>query len=253
MNLVLVEASEVARAVPGAMSAVLTGDRAQHVRQVLRAVPGDTIRIGIVDGPRGTAEVRSLDESSVTLRCDFSSETPARPRVDLLLAVPRPKVLNRLWAQLAAMGVGRIILTNAEKVERPYFDTHVLDPAHYRPLLIEGLQQARDTRLPIVSIHRRFRVLVEDELDALSDARVRLAADPSGACAIRDAAQGTPAAARVLLAIGPEGGWNAFELSLLNAHGFTTVGLGERTLRSDTACLALLALIHDALRPLSTG
>ena len=244
MNLVLVEAPEVSPE----SSVTLTGNRAQHVRQVLRVVPGDTIRIGIVDGPAGTGVVRSLDESSVTLGCDFAGETPPRPRVDLLLAVPRPKVLNRLWAQLAAMGVGRIILTNAEKVERPYFDTHVLAEAHYRPLLIEGLQQARDTRLPVVSIHRRFRVLVEDELAALSDARVRLVADPSGRGSIRDAAQETPPAARVLAAIGPEGGWNTFELSLLNAHGFTTVGLGERTLRSDTACLALLALIHDALR-----
>ena len=85
--------------------------------------------------------------------------------VDLLLALPRPKVMRRLWAQIAAMGVGQIILTNAERVERNYFDTHVLTPECYRPLLVEGLQQARDTRLPRVSIHRQFKVLVEDELD----------------------------------------------------------------------------------------
>ena len=51
---------------------------------------------------------------------------PPRPAVDLLLAVPRPKVMRRLWAQIAALGVGQIILTNAGKVERNYFDTHIL-------------------------------------------------------------------------------------------------------------------------------
>jgi RsmE family RNA methyltransferase len=51
----------------------------------------------------------------------------------------------------------------------------------------------------------------------------------------------------VLLAIGPEGGWNAFELGLLQAHGFRLVGLGPRTLRVDTACTALLAIAHAAL------
>ena len=51
----------------------------------------------------------------MTLSCVFD-RTPARPPVDLLLALPRPKVLRRLWAQLAAIGVGRIILTNAEGV-----------------------------------------------------------------------------------------------------------------------------------------
>ena len=52
---------------------------------------------------------------------------------------------------------------------------------------------------------------------------------------------------RVLIAIGPEGGWNDFELRLLEAHGFTRVGLGPRTLRVDTACTALLALAHASL------
>jgi 16S rRNA (uracil1498-N3)-methyltransferase len=52
---------------------------------------------------------------------------------------------------------------------------------------------------------------------------------------------------RVLLAIGPEGGWNAFELALLQAHRFTSIGLGPRTLRVDTACAALLAILHAAL------
>ena len=53
---------------------------------------------------------------------------------------------------------------------------------------------------------------------------------------------------RVLLAVGPEGGWNDFERRLLEAHRFEAIGMGPRTLRTDTACVALLALVHDALR-----
>jgi 16S rRNA (uracil1498-N3)-methyltransferase len=51
--------------------------------------------------------------------------------------------------------------------------------------------------------------------------------------------------ARLLLAIGPEGGWNAFELALLEQHGFVAAGMGPRTLRTDTACVALLALAQS--------
>ena len=87
--------------------------------------------------------------------------------------------MRRLWAQLASLGVGRILLTNAERVERNYFDTHVLSADCYRPLLLEGLQQARDTRLPIVSIHRQFKVLIEDDLDALFGEGLRVVADPA--------------------------------------------------------------------------
>lgn len=239
MNLILCEPGEL-----GAEGVVtLTGVRAAHVRTVLRVRPGDRVRVGVVDGPRGRGEVIAIEDDAVILACAFEGPAPDPPAVDLLLALPRPKVLRRLWAQLAALGVGRIMLTNAERVERNYFDTHVLDEATYRPLLIEGLQQAGDTRLPRVSIHRQFRPLVEDELGPPPAGERRLVAHPnrgpSGCAVVNDPPRG-----RVLLAVGPEGGWNAFELDLLTRRGFEAISLGPRTLRTDTACIALLAMAH---------
>ena len=242
MNLILVDERE---RVDG-HSVTLSDARAAHLLNVLRVVPGQSVRVGVLNGPQGVATVESVRNGRVTLGCVFESEAPARPRVDVLLALPRPKVMRRLWAQLSALGVGQIILTNAERVERHYFDTHVLTEPLYRSLLIEGLQQARDTRLPAVSIHRQFRILVEDHLDGLFGEGIRVVADPSGSTSI-GAALADHRNRRVLIAIGPEGGWNTFELSLLEAHGFHRVGLGPRTLRVDTACTALLAVAHSAL------
>lgn len=252
MNLILVEPAEL----DPAGLVTLAGPRADHLTSVLRVSPGQPVRVGVVDGPMGSGVVTDMNAGTVRLACTFTGAAPPRPPVDLLLAVPRPKVLRRLWAQLAALGVGRVLLTNAAKVERHYFDTHILDEATYRPLLIEGLQQARDTRLPVVSIHRQFRPLVEDHLDTCSDAATRVVADPSAPQPLRAVvatAAPRPDAApdghgRVLLAIGPEGGWNAFELDLLAAHGFVAAAMGGRTLRSDTAAIALLTLVHDALK-----
>ena len=237
---------------PGDKRGVVTvdGDRARHLLKVLNVTVGDTVRLGIIDGPIGVATVTDVGDATVTLQGEFT-DVPPRPSVDLLLALPRPKVLRRLWAQLAALGVGRIMLTNAERVERNYFDTHVLTARCYRPLLIEGLQQARDTRLPQVTIHRQFRVLIEDELDGMTGEATRVVADPGGdlggTAAIGDVVA-SGADARVLLAVGPEGGWNRFELSLLEDRGFQRASMGSRTLRTDTACIALLALLSEAGR-----
>ena len=239
MNLVLLDPRDLV----GPDEVRLSDARAGHLLSVLRVGPGDTVRVARLDGPFGVGTVESVAGGRVIMRCVFEADTPARPPVDLLLAVPRPKVMRRLWAQLAALGVGQIILTNAERVERQYFDTHVLAESCYRPLLIEGLQQARDTRLPSVSIHRQFKVLVEDHLSSLFGGGVRLVADPGAAMSVA-AAVGEQPGARVLVAVGPEGGWNAFELALLQAHGFQPVGLGPRTLRVDTACTAVLAVVH---------
>jgi RsmE family RNA methyltransferase len=220
--------------------------RAAHLLNVLKVTPGRQVRVGLLDGPLGVGTVTSAQDGRVTMQCDFDADTPPPPPVDVLLALPRPKVMRRLWAQLAALGVGQIILTNAERVERHYFDTHVLTETSYRPLLVEGLQQAGDTRLPAVSIHRQFKVLVEDHLDTLFGAGLRLVAQPRGTMSIAPAVR-EHLDQRVLLAIGPEGGWNTFELALLEAHGFRPVSLGPRTLRVDTACTALLAIVHASI------
>ena len=220
--------------------------RAAHLLSVLKVTPGQEVRVGLLDGPLGVGTVISALDGQVTMRCVFNADTPPRPQVDVLLALPRPKVMRRLWAQLAALGVGQIILTNAERVERHYFDTHVLAEGCYRPLLIDGLQQARDTRLPAVSIHRQLKVLVEDHLDSLFGAGLRLAAHIGSTMSASSAVRDYPDE-RVLVAIGPEGGWNTFEVALLEAHAFRQIGLGTRTLRVDTACTALLALVHASI------
>ena len=238
----LVDSSEVG----SAGEVVVTGTRADHLQHVLTVAPGAIVRVGIVDGPRGTGRVVSSATGAVTLHCAFEAAAPERPPIDLLLALPRPKVLRRLWAQLAALGVGRIILTNAARVERNYFDTHVVTPACFRPLLLEGLQQVRDTRLPVVTVHRRLKVLLEDELGALAGDAVRLVADPDDRVSMTKVVE-AHGGERLLIAVGPEGGWTDFERQLFERLGFRRVGLGPRALRSDTACVALLALAHDAI------
>jgi RsmE family RNA methyltransferase len=246
MNLILVREEELARG----NIATVSGERARHIRAVLGAGPGTTVRVGLVDGPLGVATVVRVERDRVLLSCAFEGGAPEAPRLDLLLALPRPKVLNRLWAQLAALGVGRIVLVNAAKVERCYFDSHVLTPEVFTPRLIEGLQQARDTRLPEVLVRRRFKPFVEDELHAFSPAGLRLVADPGGEQRVGDlfSARSGQAPERVLLAVGPEGGWVPFELDLLGARGFEVVGMGARTLRTDTACIGLISVLAEHMR-----
>ena len=242
MNLILLEPDEIR----ADGTALLTGKRARHVREVLQAAEGEQIRVGVVEGPTGTATVLE-DAKQLRLQCRLSDKVPPAPRVDLLLAMPRPKVMNRLWPVLAALGVGRILVSNAWKTERNYFDTHVLEPEHIREALIEGLQQARDTRLPQVSVHKQFKKLVEDKLDGFGPYAARLVAHPGEGAFPCEKLSAWPADGRVLLAVGPEGGWTPFELELLAAHEFSPVSWGPRALRTDTACAVLLGLVHAAL------
>lgn len=243
MNLILIDPNEVS---PRG-DVALQDHRAAHIREVLNGREGQSLRVGLLNGPTGTGMIRSVRDDEITLRCVFGTEPPLVPQVDLLLALPRPKVMKRLWAPLAAMGIGQLFLVNAQKVERYYFDSHVLDPEFYQPRIHAGLVQAMDTRQPKVRICRQLKPFIEDELDELVPKAQRLVADPAAEARIASVVEPSRSA-RVLMAIGPEGGWSTFELDLLREHGFQFVGLGPRILRTDTACVALLALVNEALR-----
>lgn len=225
-------------------------DRARHACSVLRAQPGQPLRIGLLNGPKGAGIVQEISNDCVVLKCEFEDELPFCPALDLLLAMPRPKVLKRLWAQLAALGVGRIFITNAQKVERCYFDTHILDPDFYTARLIEGLQQAGDTLLPDIQIVRHLKSFLEKE--AFLGIGKKLIADPSADQSVFQCLEKpegkVPDSGRIVLAIGPEGGWTPDELALFAEHGFELVGMGERILRTDTACIALISLISEIQR-----
>ena len=50
---------------------------------------------------------------------------------------------------------------------------------------------------------------------------------------------------KILIAVGPEGGWEDEEVHQLLAKGFSLVSLGPRILRTDMAVSVLLGLAHD--------
>ena len=242
MNRLLLEPGDVP---PDGAPVLLRGDQARHAREVLRAAPGQRLRLGIIDGPLGTGEVLGTDpDGALRLRADWEPAPPPRPRIDLLLAMPRPKVMRRLWPVLASLGVGHIFVSNAWKVERGYFDTPALSPTVIRAGLLEGLRQAGDTLLPTVTIHPLLRPLLEDHLPTLPPYARRWIAHPDPASPAAPSTLATPG--RTLLAIGPEGGWIPDELSLFRRHGFAPLSLGSRILRTDTACAVLLGLLHAA-------
>jgi RsmE family RNA methyltransferase len=222
---------------------VLEDFRADHIRSVLKARAGDEVRTGMLNGLIGTSSVEGIDEQRVVLRPCHDTQPP-EPWFDLLLAVPRPKVLKRLLPQLAALGVRKLVLLNAYKVEKCYFSSQWLEPAHYTPLFIEGLMQAGTTRLPEVLIKERFKPFMEDELDVLFPNALRLLAHPGDAAETQwTLAEGQ----RPLMAVGPEGGWTDYELDMFLKRGFVPFSLGTRPLRTDTATIALIAVLEERL------
>ena len=242
MNMILLEPGQCREGEPVA----LDPRQSAHVLGVLHPRPGDSLRVGVVGGRRGSARVLGAADGLVTLAPPELDATPPRPWFDLILAMPRPKVLHRLWAPMASLGVRRIYLTNAAKVEKFYFDSHWLSEATYGPLLREGLEQSCTTALPEVEIVRLFRPFIEDVVPVAHGDAPKFVAHPgASAPAPRFSRDPAPGAALPLIAVGPEGGWTDFELALLETSGFCRLSLGPRPLRTGVALCAIAGAIGE--------
>ena len=215
--------------------AVLSGRRLAHVREVHRAGLGDGLTVGLLDGAMGKGRVLRLDEAALELALALDQAPPPKLPLTLVIAVPRPKVLNRVVAAAASLGAARLVLLNAWKVEKAYWASPKMKPENLRDQLILGLEQAKDTVLPELRLARLFRPFAEDELLGLLAGGTGLLAHPG-------AGAGAPKAlaAPVTLAIGPEGGWIDAEVQSLLRAGLQPLDLGPRILRTETALAALV-------------
>nr|WP_275300548.1 16S rRNA (uracil(1498)-N(3))-methyltransferase [Pseudomonas sp. AF32] len=215
---------------------VLRDRRLTHMQEVHGSAVGDSLRVGRVGGLMGSALVLRLEAREAELQVTLDQPPPAKLPLTLVLALPRPKMLRRVFQTVATMGVPRVILVNSYRVEKSFWQTPFLEPEAIREQLILGLEQARDSMLPEVIIEKRFKPFVEDRLPALADGTLGLVGHPGN----------HPPCPRALtepvtLAIGPEGGWIPYEIDLLGKAGLQPVQLGDRILRVETAVTALLA------------
>ena len=217
--------------------------RAEHIRDILKAVPGKILKTGVVNGKCGSSTVLEVSESGVFLETSHTEDSP-EPWFDLILAAPRPLVLKRLWPQLTSLGAGRIVLVKASKVEKCYFSSQWVRQESVRPLLVEGAVQAGLTLIPEFDIKMNFRRFMKEEIAEMFTNALPLLAHPGPVTPLEQLGDQHR---RPLIAVGPEGWRTDDELELFNERGFKLFSLGDRILRSDTACISLISVLDYAL------
>lgn len=214
---------------------VLTGRRLAHVLSVHQATVGESLRVGELNGLMGSGEITELSTERLCMRVVLSESPPPKQPVILVLALPRPKMLKRILQMVTTLGVEHVVLINSYRVEKSYWQSPWLSEAAIHEQLLLGLEQARDTVLPKITLAKRFKPFVEDDLPDLMLGREGWLAHPI------DASECPKHVVQPqLVAIGPEGGFIPYEVALLQAAGLKPVSLGARILRVETAVAVAL-------------
>ena len=235
MNIILFREDELDQVLP------LDDPRAVHVLQVIGCQLGDHFDIGLVNGPRGKARIVQHTKQALELAFTFNSAIPTLHPVIMFIGLTRPPSARRILKDLTSLGATQLHFIATDKGDKSYAQSRLWRQNEYQRLLQEGAEQAFCTRLPVVELH-----------DSLAKALEYLPSQ--AACLALDNYEATASLSRYqlnkrtcTLAVGAERGWSTAERDLLRCRGFTLVSLGDRVLKTETACIAGLTLVLGKL------
>lgn len=241
MNIVLFKEEEIE-------SPLLKGDaRFEHIKKVLHKNVGDTFDAGIIGGKSGKATITAIDANSLTFEfLPTKEEKPLFP-IHLVVGFPRPIQLKRLLRDVSSLGVCAIHLTGTELGEKSYQKSTLVERGAALTALLDGAAQAKTTFVPELVMHKTLEDCFKNlsALDTLAVPKEYILLDTLGAkhhlsqLACCHAFEGKA----VVLAIGSERGWTDNERLLFAQKKFTTCSLGERILRTETACTAAVSIV----------
>ncbi|GMU43501.1 MAG: 16S rRNA (uracil(1498)-N(3))-methyltransferase [Xanthomonadales bacterium PRO6] len=213
---------------------------ASHLTRVLRLRSGDGVRL--FDG-RGL-EVRAVLAAPEKRRMSACIEAviealPESPlRLTLAQGICRGEKMDLVLQKATELGVQAIqpLLTlrtevrlDAERASRRM--------AHWREVVVAACAQCGRATLP--QLHAPM-ALPHWLATLEGDRSPRLLLDPQGTMRLSDLA----AASAMLLAVGPEGGFDEDEAMRMQGCGFAGLRLGPRVLRTETAGLAAIAALQ---------
>lgn len=197
----------------------------------LKIEVGRTLKAGIINGKKGTAVVRKIGSEEIILDYQWSEEKSFTAALSVCVAVPRPLVSRRLLKDLSTLGVRRIRFFLSDLSEKSYFSSRIW--SNPRKYLLEGAEQAGQTKIPELSLHSSSEELLKN----IPSGCDKIILSPGGEPFSRSALCSRRISAESSLAVGPERGWTERELRLFREAGFFSFSLGKRILRTETACL----------------
>lgn len=211
----------------------LPDDEAHHVARVLRARPGDVVHVFDGAGRERTATVSAVGRDGVTV--EIGAEVPARRparEVVLCTAIPRGERMEWLVEKAVEAGVARILPVAADRSVRKETGENSL--RRWRRSAVEAAKQCGRADVPEVAEPTDLR----DAALRAGDG-VRLVATPGAAAKIPGLVAGAP---RVILFVGPEGGFAPAEQDEIERLGARPCDLGPLVLRIETAAVVAVHL-----------
>jgi len=218
----------------------IRGDEARHIEKVLRLGPGDSLELFDADGSVYRAEIESLHRGEVVARicARIAGVSDMDVHITLCQAVVKSQKMDFIVEKCTELGVTEIQPFFARRsVPRWDEDKAAQRVQHWRRIALAAVKQSGARRPPAIEPVLSFKeVLVKSYPDSMRVMLWECERDISLRSLLANCSR------RIVLIVGPEGGFTNEEASLASSYEFQFAGLGDRILRVETAAIVGVAV-----------
>ncbi len=225
-------------------NAVITGNLFRHMTKSLRLKIGTKIMLTDEDGGCYAGLITGIDRECLTASVEKSVPEPDNgtgPRITLYQALPKGSKMEFILQKGTELGVFEVVpFVAGRSIPRLTKDREKERLERWRRIAMEAARQSNRPAFPEISPIMDFTEVISSSAQSVklmlweeeqSNGLKRLLAD-------------LPVPGSVALMVGPEGGFTRGEADAAIAGGFIPVSLGRRILRTETAPIAVLAILQ---------
>lgn len=235
-------------------------EEARHLREVLRLKVGEEVYV--FDGAGREFHCRIAESRRDTAELEVISETsPAKPesplRLTLAVALLKGEKFDLVVQKATELGVASVV-----PLLTKHADIHLRDASdaakrvsRWQRIALEAAKQSGRAVVPVVTEAVAFKTLIEIQQQRAAGSEgvwPGLMFSERDGASLDEWCQSNPGKVSSLTAlIGSEGGWADDEISFARNAGWSIITLGGRTMRAETAAIAVSALLQHRFGDLS--
>lgn len=233
---------------PGTLAAnsvSIDGALYAHIAKVLRMKTGDQLILCDGTGAEADAEITNVADDylmATILRVKKYKQTAGTPVITIQQALPKGDKLDLIIEKATELGaVGVTPFNSSRSVPRipPERLPKKLD--RWQKIAAEAARQSQRADIPQIS----FAEGLAEVLQLADPTALKLMLwEDERTLHLKDILEQTPRPTIIDVLIGPEGGFSHEEAETAKAAGYIPVSLGQRILRTETASLAVLAILQ---------
>jgi len=213
------------------------GSDAHYIRDVLRLKAGQ--ELVLLDGSGKSFRANILGIEKDIIKCmiveTISSDTEPQTKITLAQALPKSKKMDLIVEKCTELGVAAIIPMLTERCI-----SKEINLERAKKIAKSSAQQSGRAIIPEISPLMPFKEILKhkEEYDL---ALIPWELEKENT--LKSVLKNSAAPKKIIILIGPEGGFSQEEIALAKASDFTPVSLGKRILRTETAGMSVLSSI----------